>query len=851
MALIRLPIDGHMDDILEAINPQNLDSLPFILTASPGSGKTTRLPASLLRTIQQPIQQSVQQSEKKIIVLVPKRIAAVSAAQRICDENEWTMGQNVGYEVRFENRTQKSTQLIFMTTGHFLKKILNSSFFSDVGWIIFDEFHERLLENDFLLGYCREQKILNSNLQIIVMSATLSVDQLQTYLVTDNTYELNDQPFPLEIKYSTKNQFLHCNDLFFDHLKTTLKDALKISRANILIFLPGLREINRAEQMLAGSFTNFQFLIFHGQLKLDEQKQIMSCLAQSGKSGSRYIVLSTNICETSLTLPFTDAVIDCGLERAAQIEKQFGFSNLQTQRISMFSATQRAGRAARQSPGTCYRLWHRSDEMSMRPAIAPEIMRRPLDQIYLYSCGLLKSDPQQFEWLTPPTNLETARTVLDLKQKQLITNGFELTELGQHLLNIPLDLESAFLFFQLCENNFSALASQLFCRMDDLPKKRQSLSLGEDDVDSIFNLHLTNTQKQKLTQLSEVARKIKVQNKPEPTVAAFKKLLTELHFQFFKNRIIANNQKHGRSYAGIGVELDPHSGAHNQDFYFAIQGFENENSAIKINYALGFEKTIFAKMAGDEMVIEAHLEYDFEKTGFYKKNIKRFGQILVSEESRQPVSMSEMSTRWLEYLKTNFDEIMQENQSYLAVFEKFNFLKKIQKSTPRLFPFSEISDQDTEDFKTSVREYIEIYIKDFSSLKSFDLISILPYLESSNENIKLTLVSIGELPTDYTLASGRVCRINYSDEKAPLISARVQDFYGQKNHPNIYNNQVALTCQLLAPNNRPTQITKDLVRFWQESYFEIKKELKGRYPKHDWPDNPQDFKKPPRPPKPN
>jgi ATP-dependent helicase HrpB len=837
-ALNALPIDDHLEKILDSINFKQLNSDPFILTASPGSGKTTRLPSALLQSVQKI------QSFKKIIVLVPKRIAAVAAAQRICDENQWTLGTEVGFEVRFENKTQKSTQLIFMTTGHFLKKILNSSYLSEIGWIIFDEFHERLLENDFLLGFCREQKILNSNLQIIVMSATLDLEPLQMYLRTENVFEINQQSYPLAIKYSTKNQFLQCNDLFFDHLKTTLNEAVNSSRANILVFLPGLREINRAEQVLASRFANIRFVIFHGQLKLEEQKQIMSLLSESLKSGKRYVVLTTNICETSLTLPFTDAVIDCGLERVAKIEKKFGFSNLQTQRISLFSATQRAGRAARQGPGTCYRLWHRNDELSMRPAIAPEIYSRPLDQILLYSCGLLKSDPQFFEWLSPPSPVEVNATLRDLKKKKLINEKFELTSLGQRILNIPLDLESAFIFFQLAENNLSSLASELYSRLDELPRKRPSLSLGEDDIDFILNLPLSFTQRQKRTQLNESAKSIQVLNHLETTSNELKRVLIETYFRFFKNRIIANNQKHGRSYEGIGVELDAQSAAQSSQFYIALQGFDNDNSAIKINYALGFEKSVFFKHAIDDLTIDSKLEYDFEETVFFKKNSKNFGQITVSEEPRHRVSMSEIAVDWLNYLSTNFEEIMQGNSSYQMTLEKIKFLQKIQSSQSGLFEFSKISESDILDLKNAVRDYIKIYVTDFVNLKKFDLISAIPYLETSNENLQLALKTLLALPNDFELASGRICKIDYSDEKAPIISARVQDFYGQKIHPQIYKNRIALTCQLLAPNNRPTQITKDLIRFWNESYFEIRKELKGRYPKHDWPDDPSNFKKP-------
>jgi ATP-dependent helicase HrpB len=181
------------------------------------------------------------------------------------------------------------------------------------------------------------------------------------------------------------------------------------------------------------------------------------------------------------------------------------------------------------------------------------------------------------------------------------------------------------------------------------------------------------------------------------------------------------------------------------------------------------------------------------------------------------------------------------------VLEKFHFIGKQQLSHPGLFEFAVLETNDLADLKNLIRQHIKEFLTDFNSLKSFDIMPVIPYLETANEKLSEALISIRALPDTFILASGRVCQINYVDEKAPLISAKVQEFYGQKIHPGLLNDRLSITCELLAPNYRPTQVTKNLVRFWQESYFEVRKELKGRYPKHDWPENPQDFKKGPKP----
>ncbi|MBC7464587.1 MAG: ATP-dependent RNA helicase, partial [Bdellovibrio sp.] len=357
--MISLPIDSYLQPILQKIQ----SSKNLILKASPGSGKTTRVPATLLRWYM-----DAGIVDKKIIVLVPKRIAAVSAADRIAEENGWTLGSEVGYHVRFEPMFNSKTQLLFMTEGLFIKKAADLKFWDSIGILIFDEFHERSSLMDISLGLAVEKQILsNENLKLIVMSATLNSKALEQYLPDHNSVEIEAPPHPLTIKYSTKTQRLQCDNDFYSALTAMAGLAWHEGKKDILIFLPGIGEMRKAESYLVKKIPSVRIDILHSSVKLAEQKEILKLQTL------RRIILSTDIAESSLTLPSVDAVIDSGLRKVAVAEMKVGFAQLDLQRISLFSAKQRAGRAARIGPGTVYRMWHESDERSMPEQIKPEI----------------------------------------------------------------------------------------------------------------------------------------------------------------------------------------------------------------------------------------------------------------------------------------------------------------------------------------------------------------------------------------------------------------------------------------------------------------------------------------------
>ena len=551
--MIQLPIDAHISKILSQINVPDLSTSSFILTASPGSGKTTRLPAALLLAVQE----NTQLSDKKIIVLVPKRIAAVTAAKRIAQERKWNLGVEVGFEVRFESRVTFETRLVFMTTGYFLKKIGNADFVKTLGWIVFDEFHERTADMDLALAWARERKILNQDLQIVVMSATLDVQPLRSYLETDNILEVVSPPHPLEIIYSSKSQFLSLNDSALQQLKETVLEAFNKTTGHILVFLPGVSEINRSKQFLEKHFTTLPFLIFHGQISLDEQENVLN---QLQNLSLRKVILSTNIAESSLTLPNTFCVIDTGLERRQTAASKLGFQSLETIRISKFSAIQRSGRSNRQSTGVTFRLWHTTDERTMRESIRPEILDCPFLDLALKTIQLFSCDPNQVEWLTEPAASSWQSALIDLKQFGFIDEQWRLTNYGAAILDLPLSAKDAAVFIYMATTGYQHEISLFYANLEDAPRrfvqKNSSATLqhqsSETDLDVLVRNPAQFSSRKKFEQLRAISLKGKdtiIANlnknvmKQLKSTQDFNEALSVVFFEIYRYRLFKRQSK--------------------------------------------------------------------------------------------------------------------------------------------------------------------------------------------------------------------------------------------------------------------------------------------------------------------
>ncbi len=805
--MITLPIDPELPFIVSTFKKHK----NLILKASPGSGKTTRLPAALLKN-----------GFKKIVVLVPKRLAAISAADRIASENNWELGNQVGYHVRFEALFKKDTELIFMTEGVFIKKSADEKFWNSVEVLIFDEFHERSSLVDIALGLALEKQILDAPLKLIIMSATLNSKALETYLTESAVVDIKAVPHPLKIIHTARPQRLNCDPEFYNNLVQTTSEAFGSSEKDVLIFLPGFGEMRKAATALNKKLSHVPVEILHGSLKISEQREILRV------QNYRRIILATDIAESSLTLPSVDCVIDSGLKKNSTLEPKVGFSQLSLQRISLFSAEQRSGRAARLGPGTCYRMWHPSDELSMPPQIKPEVLNSDLleEILILKSCGVgLISG---FSWLDKPPKKAVDQAIKKLCSWNLLDPAEKITALGLQIQNLPLNIDRALLFTELCQKGFQNEASQFLARLEtlDFSKIFAESDPNADDLERVLQTSLTAEGLKIKSQLEglRIFHPSVVSGSPKST--DFRKPLIQSFFTLFPHKI---SQKKSESDAvsslGRGLTLKPGLQARHFDYQILLAG-HNFSDRTEIHFAVGFSKSEFLDFSSTSIQLKTEYIVDFERRQVFKIQSKKVGRFIISESARAGLTPFEEAKAWPLITSQDGASILNAHTDFQRFKDKIIFLNK------KLGLVFAMDDELTQKVFSDLGDSVQT-LSHFVNYPLLDLLILhLP------DNLKEILT---DLPDFLILPSSRKVTVDYVSENAPMISAKIQDFYGMKEHPTILQSKLPLTLQLLAPSLRPTQITQNLKLFWEKSYFEIRKELKARYPKQQWPDNPADY----------
>lgn len=808
-----LPIDPHLDSIVKKIAGEK----PVILMASPGSGKTTRVPAHLLKSIQG-------DSKQKIIVIVPKRVSALSAADRIASENNWVLGDNVGYQVRFENKASSKTQLIFMTEGLFLKRIQSPGFWDEIHTLIIDEFHERSSSIDMILGLSFEQKVLGRKLQLVIMSATLNVQQLQNFLGDSETIQVEAPPHKLEIIYSDKNQKLNCDDLFFNHLKDTLLKAWKAAHKDILVFLPGQREINRFRNIIQPLFPQYRIEILHGSLSLSEQKQIV----RNDTGQGRRIILSTNVAESSVTVSGLDCVIDSGLEKKSYRENKVGFSGLDLQRISLFSAKQRAGRAAREQEGLCFKLWHPTDEMSMKEQIEPEILKTSLLEESLVLHQQEVADIESFSWLNKPLTFTIKQARQKLLKWNLITEASALTPLAGLISKWPLSIENSILHYELSLRGFEKDSAKLIAVLESGSVEtvlEKNKNYNGSDVAKITDSGSLDFSSERIYQ--QILSSCKVSGKTAAT-DSFENTLIQIYASFFPEKVaFVKNKTNAVSMYGRGLQVSAGSQAANSDFFIALAGRENHSQFTQVVCALGFDKKLAQEIFAPLAKKQSEVHYDFEKNEFFKTEQLKFETFVLNDFGKSRLSSDELRKNWKVFFKKSSLDFLKIHPSYDKIKSRLAFLNRKDSN------LSNASKQQIENFEELLTDYILQGYDSFEDYKNSDLF----YLSYQVLNDDLSDL-LQNLPDSVRSNRGRSHDVDYKDDKAPMISLKIQDAFGWKDTPKICHGKFTLTLELLAPNMRPAQITSQLGLFWKSSYADVRKDLRARYPKHDWPEDP-------------
>lgn len=842
---MRLPIDPHLPDIADLLTQKQ----NALVQSSPGSGKTTRIPPFLLSKY------------KKILVIEPRRIAAIYAASRIAEENNWKLGQQVGYEVRFDSKSSADTAILFLTEALLAKKIISNSELTDIDLIIFDEFHERSYWTDLAIGHIKELQILGSHIQVLFLSATVDKIPLQEFFEDLGTIEIELPRFPIEIIYQRKPLRYRWSDEFETNFLTALSDIIQKGKKQILVFLPGLKEIRNAARALEGNFKfkYFNIDILHGSVPLNVQKEIV---ANSNNYEYR-IILSTNIAESSLTIDGVTAVLDSGLHREAIYNYEYEVSQLTTRKISYFSSIQRQGRANRLGPGICFKMWTELDERSMEKATISDIKKSSLFELGLQLMSMGHWPLSQFTWFEKPDDSVLQELELTFQRSHLCYDK-KLTPLGELALNLNLSYEnSVFAVLSYCYFNLekaATLIALLEAEVSAPQNDRVSHSTLLEAADEFYRGRVSNqdinkrkhqivnafkrneTYSETNSKVIDWKREASLLFASEPQKLFLKLLegykksdatLEPIMAFAYLNRL-CRRRKHENSLShraittkGKEVQIGDSQKINllpAQEYFLNFHTIIDATQTARCHGYHFLDQDIFNTVIKPFAETTTRVEFNEAKQQFFEITQRIIKKLPIETLSTEPLAQEEVKERTADYLVSDLENLV---FSIPTLSEFLNRVELVNQYNPDAIEidWSYVIDQEVKKGLT---------LKNRSEWL-FNIESYLPY---EKQKLLKTLVPRELLLKDIN----KTFRVHYPRKETPLIESRLQHFLGLATHPMILNNQIKLKIVLLGPHGRPIQVTSDLPGFWKSSYPEIRKEMKGRYPKHAWPEDPLTFK---------
>lgn len=844
--MMPLPMDEFLSPALESLKThQNI-----VITAAPGAGKTTRLPAYLAR-----------HARGKVLVLEPRRMAAIAAAHRVAEEQGWNLGTEVGYQVRFANKTSPATKLVFLTEALLSRKLAQDPELQGVEYVVLDEFHERSLHVDLALGLLRELQELGSDVKLVVMSATLDTPKISEYLGGAPILDVPGKLFPLEIRHQKNSQLLQTTPAFYENLLAHIKEAEKATAHDILVFLPGAGEIDRCRQHLEtwSSEKNLDVVPLHGSLALEAQRRALQ------KGSRRRIVLSTNIAESSVTVDGVACVIDTGLAKNMKFDLRTGFSRLELGRISRASGQQRAGRSARQYPGVCYRLWNKMDEASMPAHDLPEILRAELSESLLFLAAQGVSDFTSFSWYEKPAPLSLQKASENLRALGALDEKNQITALGKKILPWPLPPRLAKLMLAAEDLKIPRLGAEVAAILqerDFMTRQSSETYLGDRlENDLLLRLEVLEqfsggraaprqAHRQGLQTVDQAAKQILSYVKSggdlgDQTERA--RLLQKLLLAAFPDRLCRRRnpgQDKARMVGGRGVKLSPESVVKESEFFLALDGVEtSQGSETLVSLAAGIPKEVVFKDLGPQVAKKKDLSFDRERGQFYVREGRHYLDLPLEEGGISIASAQEVAEHLPEVLTQEWEWVLKENPSFAAWTERLAYLVRSRDKLPdenlqhRLAAFDEKT-LFTEEQKREAFAMASSGEKDFKTVAGKNLSY---FFESLLETDLVRFLS-AEVPEKIKVPSGNSLKVHYPPDRDPYLEVRIQEVFGWRETPKILGGAQPVTLHLLGPNYRPMQVTSSLSSFWQNGYPEVRKELRTRYPKHAWPEDPLNAK---------
>jgi len=799
-AVSDLPVSAVLPDILAALR----DASQVLLAAPTGAGKSTWLPLQLLQQASLP---------GRIIMLEPRRLAARNVAQRLAEQLGEQPGATVGFRMRGESCVGPQTRLEVVTEGMLTRMLQHDPMLEGVSLVILDEFHERSLQADLALALLLDvQQGLRDDLKIMLMSATLDNARLAALLPDAPFIVSEGRSYPVERRYASLNQ----NVRFEEAVAREVAQLLRDENGSLLLFLPGVAEIERVKRELESRISDDVDLTpLYGALPLTAQRQAILPAA----AGRRKVVLATNIAETSLTIEGIRLVVDSALERSALFDARSGVTRLQTQRISQASMIQRAGRAGRLMPGICLHLL--PQEQASRAAVQSEaeIVNSDLSSLWLDLLQWGCTQPQQLQWL----DLPPARS-LDAAQQQLRrlgaldSNGL-LNALGRRMAQLGCDPRLAAM---LCaageEPDAVASAALLVAILEDPPRS------GSADLRDA--LHRPQSHWQRRAQQWQQRLKIRGGRVDEDRFAY-------LLAVGFGDRLARRRDQSGRYQLanGLGARLDEQDGLTRNEWLIApalLQGSAAPDARMLLALPVDIETLCQQQPALIERRTE--VEWDEEKGTLRAFRREQIGALILKT---QPMARPEPDVLHAAMLRWIADKGL----SVLGWTPDAEQLRLRIQCAAQWLPEESWPAMDDESLLESLPQWLlpqMSTVRGLRSLQAVNLTTALLHLLTWSQRQRLDTV----LPTHYTVPTGSRLPIRYDADKPPALAVRIQEMFGEATNPTVAEGRIPLVLELLSPAQRPLQITRDLAAFWRGAWPEVRKEMKGRYPKHPWPEDP-------------
>jgi len=845
-----------IEDALPALHTALASHSRAVLEAPPGAGKTTRVPLSLRSA---PWLQG-----KRIIMLEPRRLAARAAAHFMARQCGDAVGETVGYRVRGDSRVSPRTRIEVVTEGVLSRLLIEDASLEAYGAVLFDEFHERSVHADVGLALTIESQLyLRPDLRILVMSATLDGDRVARLLGDQEqsapVIRSDGRMFPVE----TRHRAPRADERLEATVARAIREALVVDDGDLLVFLPGMGEQRRVAERIAGDplLREHQATVhvLHGSLSMAEQDAAISAAPR----GERKVVLATSIAETSLTIEGVRVVIDSGWSRLPRYDARAGLTRLETLRVSRASADQRRGRAGRVAPGVCYRLWGEAEDHVLGPRTRPEILDADLSSLALELANAGVHDTTALRWMDLPPAGALAQARELLQQLGALDTQWRITAHGKRLASLPLAPRLAQLLLGAQRRGVPRLGAELVALLEERdvlradygpPPADMRLRLealrrtATQDATSLHGARLDHDALRRVRELAkqlerDVASRSRDDAKRDdaarvPTRQAHAE--DELEYAggllalAFPDRVAQHRPGSEARFllrGGIGAAVVKGDGLADAE-WLAIAELDGSPPEYRVARAVPLSRADVLEDFGDQIVTSVGVEWHEATRSVRARKRSTLGALVLAENPTQEFDEAQVRECFEELVHRTGIEALPWSESGAKLRARLNFVHAHMHASDATWP-----DVRAEALMATLDTWLGPQLdglRKWSDLAALDWSALL--LAPLTYQMRSALERLA--PTHMEVPSGSRIGVDYSDPLAPVLSVKLQEVFGWLDTPRLCDGRVPVTLQLLSPAQRPVQVTRDLAGFWRASYFDVRKELRGRYPRHPWPEDP-------------